>query len=380
MKTMKATTLLVTLMTAAGCTQGLTGITGTAEGVGTLSAFNVNQYPLNKLVCSPMGGSDPVINAEHGIMGSLFYKGALDPRYYSALDYVNKLQRSPQRLFFTDMNVPTRMFSEGFATKTSSYVKDDTGSKLIEFFGMKMETEIRLASDQSAGDYEFAMLADDGAIMEIKQNGTWSTYISNDGDHPTKMGCSNKIVHLEQGQKLPIQYYYYQGPRFHISNVLMWRKASADTVGKDPLCGQLGNGLYFDPNKNSTPQKAYQDLLARGWQPVEARNFYVPSEDTYNPCVEGTDPQITQFQLSENLANDAFVSWTTDIEATSQVLITEISTGIETLTETDNMLRTSHLVHISGLKANTAYKAQAISISGDLGKSISAPIEFTTLK
>ncbi len=341
-----------------------------------MSKFDINQNPLNKVVCDPWGGEEPPA-LDKGIKASLFYRGVGVPRFYSAQEYVDHATPSSRLLFFTDLNVPTRMFSEGFATQTSAVVKDDMGEKLIEFFGLKFETVLKLRADQEEGSYELSVLADDGVIVKAKIGGVWQEIISNDGDHPTKMGCANSTIQMSRDSAIPLEITYYQGPRYHISNVLMWRKSA--TAGSDALCGNLGNNLYFDPNNGSAPQQAYRDLLARTWEPISADNFYLPGERTYNPCVEGTDPVISDFRMTEVLSNDAYLKWTTDIPATTQVLVTKISTGEQTLTSADNLLRTSHSVHISGLEAGVAYKAQAISISSDMGKSLSSELFFTTL-
>jgi hypothetical protein len=70
--------------------------------------------------------------------------------------------------------------------------------------------------------------------------------------------------------------------------------------------------------------------------------------------------------------------WRTDIAATAQVQLTNMTTGVVTTTTSDNVLRTNHEVRLNGLQPNTVYKAQAISVSEDLGRTISAEITFQT--
>lgn len=339
------------------------------------SSFDINQNPLNKVVCDPWGGEEPPA-LDKGIKGSLFYTGVGVPRYYSAADYVNHATPSQRLLFFTDLNVPTRMFSEGFSTQTSGVVKDDMGEKLIEFFGLKFETVLKLRPDQDEGSYELSVLADDGVIVKAKIGGEWTVIIDNDGDHPTRMGCSSATLQMSRDSAIPLEISYYQGPRYHIANVLMWRKSA--TAGGDAYCGHTGNEYFFNP-QGSIQLQPYKDLLSRGWEPISADNFYLPGQKTYNPCVEGTNPVITNFRTTEVFSNNVFLAWSTDIPATSQVLLTKVSTGEQILTNSDNILRTSHSVRISGLEEGVQYKAQAISVSADMGKSLSAEITFTTL-
>ena len=134
---------------------------------------------------------------------------------------------------------------------------------MIEYFGLKFETVLKLRADQNEGSYELGTLADDGIIVKAKVDGVWKTIINNDVDHPTQMGCAASALNLNRDSAIPLEITYYQGPRYHIANVLMMRE-SANT-GKDQECGKLGNTYYFDPNNQSVPLAPYQGLLARGW-------------------------------------------------------------------------------------------------------------------
>lgn len=343
-------------------------------------SVNVNKYPSNKLVCNPFDGTTPQMTYEQGIKASLHYLTTGMPRMYKATDYVQFARKSDKTLFLKDMNVPTRMFTEGFSTANGDYLKNDSGEKLIEYFGLKMNTNLILSDNDDEGLYELALLSDDGSNLIIK-SGTDpladELIIANDGDHPTKMGCAQNTVRFRKNVMIPIEVTYYQGPKYHISNVLIWRKAT--TAGTDPLCNQLGNELYFNPNKGSAPQKAFNDLLSRGWKVVQPQNFRIAIDKTdYNPCVQGTNPVISHFSVGEVVLTSVYFSWTTDIPATAQLQLTNLATGVVTTTTSDNMLRTSHEVTVDGLHPATDYKVQAISISQDLGRSLSAELRFRT--
>lgn len=363
-----------------GC-EGRNGSGTPAEAV-QVHPYDMNVYPMNKVVCDPGGGGGGS-SAQQGIKGELFYKASNQLRYYRAEDYILHTTKSPVDLFFSDMFVPTRMFDQGFSTQTSGVLKDDQGNRLIEFFGLKMNTTIRLAPNDQEGVYEFALLSDDGAVMKVKQDGVMREIVSNDGDHPTKLGCSSVMINMTRNTRLETEVLYYQGPRFHISNVMLWRKLSdSQAAGQDPRCNVSGNNYWFNPDNNSRPTQEYNNLFSRGWNVVSQGNFYLPTEANeqaqYNPCTEGTDPVISNFRVTEVTSTDIFVSWNTDIPATAQVLATELDTGDSWLTATDNVLRTSHSYRVSGLTAGTRYSLQAVSITADLGRAVSTPIELTT--
>ncbi len=351
-----------------------------ASGLSVLPV-NVNQYASNKLVCNPLSDAPTQqTNYEKGIKAELFYLTAGMPRLYSSLDYLQFGKKSDQNIFLTDVNVPTRMFTEGFSTAAGSVLKNDEGQKLIEYFGLKMKTNLMLTPEDADGEYELALLSDDGATLILK-SGTGSeaddVLIQNDGDHPTRMGCASHTIRLKQNIMQPIEITYYQGPRAHISNVLIWRKSKM--AATDPLCGQLGNNLFFNPDAKSEPQQAFQDLLGRGWSIVKPNNFMISSTKAdYNPCVSGTNPVISNLTLTEVILTTAGLTWTTDIPATSQVQLTNTATGEITTTTSDNMLRTKNIVELKNLQSNTLYRAQAISVSADLGRSISSEILIKT--
>jgi hypothetical protein len=73
------------------------------------------------------------------------------------------------------------------------------------------------------------------------------------------------------------------------------------------------------------------------------------------------------------------LSWSTDRLATSQVLVINLTTGQETLTTSDNILRTNHTISLRGLSSQTTYRIQGISQAEDGGKATSLPMDVTTL-
>lgn len=343
-------------------------------------AVNVNKYASSKVVCNPFdGGATTQTNYEKGIKAELYYARTGAPRLYNSLDYVLFAQKSEQNIFLTDMNVPTRMFTEGFSGLNGTVMQNDSGQKLIEFFGLKMMSNLILTENDSDGDYELALLSDDGTTFKIKSGDgdiADEVLINNDGDHPTRMGCSTRTVRMRKNVMLPIEVTYYQGPRYHISNVLVWRKATE--AGKDSLCNQLGNNLFWNPDNNSSEQQAVKDLKARGWKVVAPDNFVIGTKTDYNPCVAGTNPVISNLQLGEVILTSVSMSWNTDIPATAQLELTNMTTGQVTTTTSDNVLRTSHNVQLNGLQAATTYQARVIAVSEDLGRTISSPLTFQT--
>jgi hypothetical protein len=155
---------------------------------------------------------------------------------------------------------------------------------------------------------------------------------------------------------------------------MLWRPAQE---GQDPMCNKQGTHLYFDPDKNSEPKQAYLDLLARGWQPIPAENFFLPDQVEVNPCVPGEPLQLDGPTITEVFFDQVDIVWTTNRAATSQVLVQDVETGAETLTASDQMLRMSHAVSVKSLTPGKTYKFRAVSVAEDGGQVISIPRTVT---
>ena len=342
-----------------------------------LSPFNVNVYKLNTLVCDPFGGGSSGPQIDGGIKAELYYLAEGQERYKNVQDYIDYGTKSNQNLFFTDINVPTRLFDTGFPLQTGEVVKNDLGEDLFEYFALNLKTIIQLGPDDEEGEYELALLSDDGALLKVRnENGEYEVIVNNDSNHPTRMGCGTQTVNMTHETELVSQILYYQGPRHHISLIPMWRKVEPN-IAKDPLCGATGNSKFFDYNNNSKPQKSYKDLLARGWKPLSASNYQLPMSTLFNPCVLGEVPIITDFQalVDEENPNLLIVNWVTDIPATSQVRFFNPTTGAEFITDSDNILRTQHILMLDLRQIGAVtrpYMIQGVSISDSYGKAISS--------
>jgi len=378
---MRATILAIILLSgtlvATGCTNKVS--TGDSSGPVKMSTFDVNKYAVNTTACNPLSGGNPPTDPSAGIHATLSYLSSSQPRYSNVSDMINNGTPSKQDLFFTEINVPTRLFTEGFPLQSGGMIKDDLGNDLLEWFAIRFQGTVHLGPNDVEGDYQLGMLADDGAIMSLSndvEGNNFQVVVNDDGTHPTMMDCG-PTIQMTKDTSLAMRIDYYQGPRYHIALVPLWRPVNMSTP-RETLCGVSGNNAFFDYNNNSAPLTNYIKLLADGWRPLNAANYSVSPSTGYNPCVDGTAPGISNVAISYNVElNTVTVTWNTDIEATDQVLITNPD-GTQTLTTSDNVLRTSHSVSLVGvLFRGETYTIQAVSISADLGKSIGAPITYT---
>lgn len=360
--------------TVVGCLV-VTGCKGSGGGGEMMpSPYDVNKYAVNRTVCNPMGSGGSNTEPTQGLKADLYYLGASQPRYTDVTSMINNGHHSNSNLFFSQLFIPTRYFTEGFPLQSGGLVKDDSNNALLEYFALRFNGVLHLGPNEAEGDYQIGMLSDDGTIWSLASSETGTDYsvvLNNDGTHPTRMGCG-PIVHMTQNTRLAMKIDYYQGPRYHIALVPMWRRVNSSTPN-DPLCGVSGNNTFFNPDNNSMPMTAYNQLASRGWYPLGVANFSVPVSADYNPCTEGTVPVISGIEFQSGFESGSFytVNWTTDIPSTDQVLYKDLSTGIESLTVADNILKTSHSVQITVIPGRQ-YEVQVVSISADLGKAISS--------
>jgi hypothetical protein len=288
------------------------------------------------------------------------------PRYTSVRDYIDNGVPVQSTLYFDKIFIPTRRFDLGFYTQEGQVVLNHRDEPLYEYFGVRLETQLQLAEGEPAGWYQLSVLSDDGAILYRKNaDGSLTQLVNNDGTHPTRMGCGNSAVYMDVGQKLPVVLEYYQGPRFHISMIVMWRPLPSDQQPDQPVsdvtCGRQGNSLFFNSNVTpSQPTATWYDLLTRGWKPLENANFYFP-EQASNPCASEDPILISNFAITSTTRTSVTVSWVTNKPATSKAEVKNVTSGAIIQSPEDTTLKTSHSVTISGLTSNTLYAVKGIS-------------------
>ncbi len=248
-------------------------------------------------ICDPLSQQDGGSDNRHGLLGRLTYLDASAPIAQSVFNFwqitseglVNPVKPVDISLFSSWINTPTRRFDSGFFVvgEDVPLLRED-GQVLYENFSLYYQSNLVLG-EAEPGEYEFALLADDGAILKIRgaQANQSDFVINNDGTHPTKMKCSTSKVTLDEDSRFPLELFYHQGPRYHVSLLLMWRKlAPGQMAGQDVMCESLGNSLFFNPNVSpSAPTTHYQQMLNRGWSVVPSSSYLLPGNVT-NPCTE----------------------------------------------------------------------------------------------
>ena len=122
------------------------------------------------------------------------------------------------------------MFDTGFQVNNGELVLNELGEKLFEYFALDLRGRIHLGDLEDAGHYQFAVLSDDGSIFKLEMDDNKNhVLINNDHYTPTRMKCATDAVYFDQNTVRNFQMKYFQGPRMHISLMLLWRKVDQKT-------------------------------------------------------------------------------------------------------------------------------------------------------
>lgn len=320
----------------------------------------------NQYLCDPIS-QKYTYNEGKGLQAILRTKSAdMSPRVPSVLEYFEKGTVIDNDLYFADMYVPTRLFTSGFKTIDSQVLLDPTGNILTENFSLEFSTRIELNENDPEGEYELALLSDDGARLFAFQEGAWQEIVNNDGIHPTRMGCGYRTLNLKRGEPVDIRVLYYQGPRYHMANTLLFRpKPASETKKKKSifhglnLCGFANNHFFFDVKKQ-TKSAGMMILEAQGWKVLEKSNFKMPLNSA-NPCVR-EEIAISDFRIESVTSELATIRWTTNLPGRSQIKVVNVFTGEERLMPLGDQYLTDHIAELTGLTRGGFYLVQAISV------------------
>lgn len=266
--------------------------------------FVIKSLPSTQFICSPFGEMNQG-SATSGLRAELSY---INPaveltletkRAYGVRDYFNgssEFIKAPTALFLTQINAPAQRFSEGFRLSDNTYLSNGAGEKLIEWFALHLQSLLKLSAQDEEGEYEFATISDDGSRVFV--GSPLREIVNNDGSHATKMVCSTESLQLNRMTKLPLSYYYNQGPRTEIANVLLWRKKSDNQPsGTYKHCGKSDTMRFWNP-VDSSPGEYVQEILADGWKVLGADNFELPGSQV-NPCTTQNTNLISSAEFTE---------------------------------------------------------------------------------
>lgn len=269
--------------------------------------YAIKDLGSSRFICEPFGNMNAGV-VKGGLKAELAYvdyKKNLTPEAknaFGSMDYFSGKEifiKSPTPIYLSQINVPTRHFDQGFRLSDGSYLAAADGIKLVEWFALNMNGVLKLSPTDEAGFYEIAIISDDGSRLFVGDGDSKRELINNDGAHSARMKCAATTINFTKETRLPLTYYYNQGPRTEIANVMVWRKSSR-TDGKaeaHALCGASSQTQFWNP-KDSAEGPYWAHLKEDGWQIIDAVNFELP-ETQSNPCATQNTNLITKKVFSE---------------------------------------------------------------------------------
>ena len=229
------------------------------------------------------GGPACVLNggAPGGIEGTVYYLPPGSAPLNNISDYFTSGIKDTNTYYWANLDIPTTYYTAGFPQVNGQALQSNSNQILTENYAIKFQTQIGLSSTDTEGDYEFATISDDGSVLSIANSaGTYQTIVNNDGLHQTQLNCATQTVHLDSTTELNAQIEYYQGPRYYVAMIVLWKKIAPGQPLDTMYCGQSGDSLFFTPTTSlstpATPSSTYNALLARGWTPLNSGNFTLP--------------------------------------------------------------------------------------------------------
>ncbi len=240
------------------------------------------------VVCNPLG-TTTTTSSTQGLSANLYDLSQEPFAYNDVADYIAHGTQVDTTLYFSQVNVPTTYFSDGFTARDGTLLTNAAGTELFEWFALQFQSQIALGPNDTAGKYQFALMSDDGSVFSLDQGSGFQTVVNNDGTHSSQLECGTTTVQFDSTTRMPMQLEYYQGPRYYIAVMLLWRQIPdsenelADpSVLQDPACGQIGDETFF--TSPTAPTATWVDMLNRGWKVLVPQNFYLPSTTPVNPC------------------------------------------------------------------------------------------------
>ncbi|MCB0391941.1 MAG: hypothetical protein KDD58_11660 [Bdellovibrionales bacterium] len=245
----------------------------------------VNEPPGEEVICggAALGNESCEENIEkgNGLIGGLYYY----PNEYDNTKISHKVDSLIEHefthagsIYFNQVFVPTFNFSLGFPTQ-NGLLKKPNGEILDEGFALDLYTKFVLRTDQEEGNYQFALLSDDGSKLLNLDSG--ELLVNNDGEHSTQMKCGATIL-LEKNKPINLRLRYYQGPRTSVALTMLIRKVSSSNSSIH--CNQKSDHEFFyssgdDKNNNVTPNLEdfwFGDLIDAGWVVPTVDNYKLP--------------------------------------------------------------------------------------------------------
>ncbi len=192
------------------------------------------------LICNPLSVSSDdllkdndiasVAKSRLGLIAQL-YEGEKD--WLNLDQYLKEGYKHQEYIYFSNFNIPSRDFQQGFGFGESDYLKNRNGEKLIEWFAIQAKGNIILPENESDGFYHIVTISDDG--INVKIDG--KTFINNSKTHSPTIDCANSLIEFKSNQEKTFELTYFQGPRTRIALMTFIKKIEdSSKFKKSTIC------------------------------------------------------------------------------------------------------------------------------------------------
>jgi hypothetical protein len=235
-------------------------------------------------ICDPFssGADQDQVSTRVGLIARLSYVPDGSKDSVKVVEDVFRLgTQLNANIFLNQVNVPTRNFTEGFGSAGREPLKDGNGNKLTAWFGMQMETVLKLPTNMQPGYYQMLLISDDGAVLRLKENGVYTNIVDNNGTHATASACATRALYFDANTSYEMKLDYHQGPPDRIALMMMWKKVSSATADASIALCHTENDTGFYAQTATSP---FNQLLMTGFEIVPSAAFELPPNAPSRRC------------------------------------------------------------------------------------------------
>lgn len=217
------------------------------------------------LICNPLGGAinkdtdvAAVSKSKLGLIAQL-YEG--EQNWIKMDLYLKEGYKHQEYIYFSNFNVPSRDFMQGFGFGEADFLKNRHGEKLIEWFAIQAKGNMLLPESEEAGLYHIVTISDDGIRVLVDDK----MIINNPTTHSPRIDCADSFVEFKQQEEKPFELTYFQGPRTRIALMAFIKKID------DPA--SYKKSQYCSTSKGNEPDL----LIKEGYKVISPAWFTLPA-------------------------------------------------------------------------------------------------------
>ena len=216
--------------------------------------------PKKQVKCDPLdhktGASTGNIIAQLYSAGGRLHDNTVD-EFFTTDETGKQIYAVDTTLYFSDLDVPLRAFTEGFTgIDGSPLMEPGTQIVLDEWFAIHAKSRLKLSDTDQPGYYQMVLVSDDGANFYV--NGDTTPLVDNDGVHSVRIACADRAIKLDRDSRIPFVLDYYQGPANEIALQVKWRRLDSAVIPTDCHINDTSFLSLSNSNYEAAPEDQVQ--------------------------------------------------------------------------------------------------------------------------